>query len=170
MVSNEKDFYSVVTYSIKNTQLDDIEVLPGDEHIIPAGESSSYCLKKNSFLFVTRTTQQAIIEKHLNNISSNSNKVKIVKNLSENQKQEVQHDKKQNWKLLENVRQIIKRTDTPQRVNKSNADQNKEPRKKVIILVDLIVKGLNENDLSKNLNVKVQSFLGYTTEDVNLTQ
>ena len=96
--------------------------------------------------------------------------MKIVKNLSENQKQEVQHDKKQNWKLLENVRQIIKRTDTPQRVNKSNADQNKEPRKKVIILVDLIVKGLNEYDLSKNLNVKVQSFLGYTTEDVNLTQ
>ena len=46
VVSNEKDFYSLVTYSIKNTQLDDIEVLPGDEHIIPAGESSSYCLKK----------------------------------------------------------------------------------------------------------------------------
>ena len=95
MVSNEKDFYRVVTYSIKNTQLDDIEILPGDEHIIPAGESSSYCLKKNSFLFVTRTTQQTIIEKHLNNISSNSNKVKIVKNLSENQKQEVQHEEKQ---------------------------------------------------------------------------
>ena len=35
-----------------------------------------------------------------------------------------------------------------------------------MILVDLIVKGLNEYDLSKNLNIKVQSFLGYTTEDM----
>ena len=39
MVSNGKDSYRVVTY--KNTQLDGIEVLPGDEHIIPVDESSS---------------------------------------------------------------------------------------------------------------------------------
>ena len=30
-----------MTYNIKNTQLDDIEVLPGDQHILPVDESSS---------------------------------------------------------------------------------------------------------------------------------
>ena len=40
-VSNGKDSYRVVTCSIKNTQLDGIEVLPGDEHIIPVDKSSS---------------------------------------------------------------------------------------------------------------------------------
>ena len=35
VVSNVKDSYRVVTYNIKNTQLDDIEVLPGDHHILP---------------------------------------------------------------------------------------------------------------------------------------
>ena len=41
MVSNGKDSYTVVTYSIRNTQLDEIEILPGDEHVIPVNESSS---------------------------------------------------------------------------------------------------------------------------------
>ena len=35
-----------------------------------------------------------------------------------------------------------------------------------MILSDLIVKGLNEYGLLKNLNVKVQSFSGYTTKDL----
>ena len=44
VVSNGKDSYSsyrVVKCNIKNTRLDDIEFIPGDEHIIPVGESSS---------------------------------------------------------------------------------------------------------------------------------
>ena len=41
--------------------------------------------------------------------------------------------------------------------------KNKEPRKKAMILGDLMVKGLNEYDLSKNQNVKVQCFSGYIT-------
>ena len=35
-----------------------------------------------------------------------------------------------------------------------------------MILSDLIVKGLNEYGLLKNLNVKVQRFSGYTTKDL----
>ena len=42
-----------------------------------------------------------------------------------------------------------------------------EPRKKVMVLCDLIVKDLNEFfSLSKNQNVKVQSFSGYTRKDM----
>ena len=41
VVGNGKDSYRVVTYNIKNTQLDDIEILPGDQHIVPVDESSS---------------------------------------------------------------------------------------------------------------------------------
>ena len=41
VVSNVKDSYRVVTYNIKNTQLDNIEVLPGDHHILPVYDSSS---------------------------------------------------------------------------------------------------------------------------------
>ena len=40
-MSNGKDFYRVVTYNIKSTQLDDIKLLPGDEHILlPVSNSS----------------------------------------------------------------------------------------------------------------------------------
>ena len=35
VVSNGKDSYRVVTCNIKNTHFDDIEVIPGHEHIIP---------------------------------------------------------------------------------------------------------------------------------------
>ena len=41
VVSNGRDSYRVVTYSTKNTQLDDTEVLPGDQHIVPVDASSS---------------------------------------------------------------------------------------------------------------------------------
>ena len=41
VVSNGEDSYRFVTYSIKTSQLDDIEVLPGDQHIVPVDESSS---------------------------------------------------------------------------------------------------------------------------------
>ena len=41
VVGNGKDSCRVVTYNIKNTQLDDIEILPGDQHIVPVDESSS---------------------------------------------------------------------------------------------------------------------------------
>ena len=41
VVSNGKDSYRVVTYNIKNTQLDNIEVLPGDQHLVPVHENSS---------------------------------------------------------------------------------------------------------------------------------
>ena len=98
------------------------------------------------------------------NIPFNSNKVKTVKHLSENQKQKIQYEENQQYKLLETVWQTIKETDPPQKVNRINADKNSQPRKKVMILGDSMVQGLNEYGLSKNQNVKVQSFSGYTTE------
>ena len=73
--------------------------------------------------------KQIIIEKLLDNISSNSGKVKTVKHLSENQKQKVRHQEKQQEKLLEAIQQTIKETDPPQKVNRNNPDKNKEPRK-----------------------------------------
>ena len=218
-----------MTYSIKNTQLGDLEFLPGDQHIVPADESSSIsplspidilyeeftnfktfvCQKlkfikqelshveqntnkgdrrncnyetcyrdaldekiillesNSSFLLQELHNKQRIIEKILDNIpSSNSNKAKTVQHPSENRKQKVQHQEKQQEKLLETIRQTIKETAPPQKVNRSNADKNKEPRKKVMILGDSIIKGLNEYGLSKNPNVKVQSFSGHTTEDM----
>ena len=94
----------------------------------------------------------------MDNIPSNNDKVKTVEHLSENQKQKVQHQEKQQEKLLETVQQTIKETDPPRKVNRSNADKNKEPRKKVMILGDSMLKGLNEYGLSKNQNVKIQSF------------
>ena len=101
-------------------------------------------LESNStFLLQELHNKQIIIEKILGNISSNSDKVKTVKHLSENQKQKVQHQEKQQEKLLETVRKSIKETDPPQKVNRNNVDKNKEPRKKVMILGDSMVKGLN---------------------------
>ena len=92
--------------------------------------------------------------------------MKTVKHLSENKKQKVQHQGKQQEKLLETVRQTIKKNDSPKKVNRSNADKKKEPRKKVMNLGDSMVKDLNEHGLSENQNLKVQSFSGYTTEDM----
>ena len=43
-ISNGNVSYRVVTSNIKSTQLDDIQVLPGDEQIIPVDESSSISL------------------------------------------------------------------------------------------------------------------------------
>ena len=40
VVSNGRDSYRIVACSIKNTQLDGIEVVPGDQHIVPVDESS----------------------------------------------------------------------------------------------------------------------------------
>ena len=71
--------------------------------------------------FVTRTTQQILIEKLLDNIFP---KIK---------KKKVQHQEKQQGKLLETVRSTIKETDPSLKTNKNNADKNKEPRKKVMI-------------------------------------
>ena len=41
VVSNGKDSYRVMTHNIKNTQLDDIEVLLGDQHIVPVDDDES---------------------------------------------------------------------------------------------------------------------------------
>ena len=91
----------------------------------------------SSFLLQELHNKQIIIEKLLDNIPSNSHKVKTVKHLSENKKQKVQqHQEKQQEKLLKAVGQTIKETDLQQKVNRSNADKNKEPRKKVMILGD----------------------------------
>ena len=102
----------------------------------------------------------------MDSIPSSSDKVKTVKHLSKNQKQKVQHQEKQQEKLLKTVRQTIKETDPSQKVNRSNADKNNERRKKVMTLGDSLVKGLKEYGLSKKQNVKVQSFSGYTTENM----
>ena len=144
----------------QNTQLNDNEVLPGNEHITPVNDSSSISLllpidllyeeftnfktfvfqelnfikqklsdvKENtnksdrqncdvetshrneldekivllesnsSFLLQKLHNKQIIIEKLLDNISSNTDKVKTVKHLSENQKQKVYHHEKQQEK------------------------------------------------------------------------
>ena len=66
----------------------------------------------------------------------NSEKAKTVKHISENQKQKIQHQKKQQEKLPETVRQTINETDPSQKINISNAGKNKEPKKKVMILGD----------------------------------
>ena len=157
VVSNGKDSYRVVIYSIKNTQLNDIEVLSGDEHIIAANEGSSISPRSpidlpykeftNSKTFVCQElnfikqelsdvkqntnksdrrnfnvetwhrntldekivllesnssflllhNKQIIIEKFLDNIPSNSDKVKTAKHLSENQKQKVFKKNKFDW-------------------------------------------------------------------------
>ena len=65
----------------------------------------------------------------MDSIPSNSDKVKTVKHLSENQKQKVQHQEKHQEKLLETVRQTIKETDPPQKVDRSNADKKKRTQK-----------------------------------------
>ena len=83
---------------------------------------------KQSHLFVTKA-QQIIIENVLGNIPPKSEKVKTVKHVSENQKQKVQHQEKQQEKPLDKP----SRKPTHHK-NKSNADKNKEPRKKVMIL------------------------------------
>ena len=179
-------------YNIKNTQLDDIEVLAGDQNTVPVDEISSISLlssidilyeeftnfktfvcqelnfikqelsdvlqntnksdrrncnyktchrnalgekielleSNSSFLLQELQNKQIIIEKLLGNIPSNNDKVKTVKHLSENQKQKVEHQEKQQEKLLETVLQTIKETNPSRKVNRSNVDKNKEPRKK----------------------------------------
>ena len=155
----------IPTYNIKSTQLDDIEFLPDDEHIIkPISNSSlisslspidllfedfsnfktsvcqklnmikqelsdvkqntnksdkqscgdcnkanaietlderNYCLKAvASFCYKNYTR---IIENFLDNILPNSKRVKAVKHISENQKQKVQYQEKQQEKLAESA-------------------------------------------------------------------
>ena len=132
VVSNGKDSYWVVTRNIKNTHLDDTEVSPSDEHIIPAAESNyvpplssidilyeeftnikTFVCQEVNFIKqelsdVNQSTNKsntwncnhetchknalddkvALLE--TNNTSSNSDKVKTIKHLSENHKQKVQ--------------------------------------------------------------------------------
>ena len=123
-------------------------------------------LESNSTVLLQELhNKQIIIEKPLDNISSNNNKMKTLKHTFENPKQKVQHQEVQQEKLLEIIPQTIKETGPTQKVNRSNADKNKEPRKKVMILGHLMVKGLNKYGLSRKQNDKV-SFSGYTTEDM----
>ena len=71
-------------------------------------------LESNSFFLLQELhNKQIIIEKRLDNILSNSDKVKAVKHPSEDQKQKVQHQEKQQEKLLETFRQTIKEIDPP---------------------------------------------------------
>ena len=90
----------------------------------------------SSFLLQELQNKQIIIEKLLENIPSNSDNMKTVKNLSENKRQKVQHREKQQEKLLETIQKTIEQTDQPQKVNRNNADKNKEPKKKDTILGD----------------------------------
>ena len=75
--------------------------------------------------------KQRIIEKILDNIPSNSNKAKTVQHPSGNRKQKVQHQEKQQEKLLETIQQTIKETAPTQKVNRSNADKNKNLERKL---------------------------------------
>ena len=72
MVSNGKDSFTVVTYNIKNTQLDEIEVLPGDEHVIPVNESSSISLfSPTDLLYEEFTNFKTFVFQELNFINKN---------------------------------------------------------------------------------------------------
>ena len=82
MVNDGKDSYRVVTCNIKNTQLDDVEVLPGDPHIIPVDESSSIppfspidILYKEFTNFKTFVCQEMnFIKQELADVYQNTNK------------------------------------------------------------------------------------------------
>ena len=63
----------------------------------------------------------------MDSIPSNSDNMRTVKHLSENQKQKVQHQEK----LLETVRQTIKETDPPQKGNRSNTDKTKNSKRQL---------------------------------------
>ena len=92
--------------------------------------------------------------------------MKTVKHLPENQKQKVQHQEKQQEKLLETVLQTNKEIDPPIKSINAMQTKNKDPRKKVMIFGDSMVKCFNQFGSSKNENVKVQGFSEYTTEDM----
>ena len=79
-----------------------------DEKIVLLGSNSSFLLQELH-------NKQIIIQKLLDNIHFNNDKKKTVKYLSENKKQKVQHQDKQQEKLLETVRQTIKKTDPPKK-------------------------------------------------------
>ena len=61
----------------------------------------SYCLKVIAFLLQELHSKEIIIEKLLDSIPSNSDKVENVKHLSDNQKQKVLHKENEQEKLLE---------------------------------------------------------------------
>ena len=67
------------------------------------------------------------------NYTTNTYRKTFGQHISENQKKKVQHQEKQQGKLLETVWSTIKETDPSLKTNKNNADKNKEPRKKVMI-------------------------------------
>ena len=72
MVSNGKDSFTVVTYNIKNTELDEIEVLPGDEHVIPVNESSSISpFSPTDLLYEEFTNFKTFVFQELNFINKN---------------------------------------------------------------------------------------------------
>ena len=87
--------------------------------------------------------------------------MKTVKHLSEKQKQKVQHQEKQHEKLLETVQQTIKKADPPQKVKRNNAGRNKEPRKKVMILGDSMVKGLSKCSGTKFFRIHHRRYVRY---------
>ena len=66
----------------------------------------------------------------MDSIPSNSDNMRTVKHLSENQKQKAQHQEKQE-KLLETVGQTIKETDPPQKGNRSNTNKTKNSKRQL---------------------------------------
>ena len=78
-----KDSYRIVTYNIKSTQLDDIEVLPGDEYIIILVSNSSLIpplspidlLFEDFSNFKTSVCQKLnFIKQELSDVKQNANK------------------------------------------------------------------------------------------------
>ena len=77
VVSNGKDSYRVVTCNIKNTHSDDIEVIPGDEHIIPVDESSFRPrLSPTDILYEEFTSFKTFVFQELNFIKQELSDVK----------------------------------------------------------------------------------------------
>ena len=82
VVSNEKDSFRLVTSNIKKTQLDNIKVLPGDEHIMPLSDSSSISFLSlidllseeftNFKIFVCQ--EQNFLKQELSDVKQNTNK------------------------------------------------------------------------------------------------
>ena len=81
VVSNGKGSYRVVTYNTENTQLNDIEVLLGDEYIMPVNEISSISplspidLHEKFTKFITFVCQEVnFMKQELSNVKQNTNK------------------------------------------------------------------------------------------------
>ena len=90
-----------LSYVKQNTNKSDRQTCNDETFHRNALDEKNYCLKSIApFCYKNYT---AIIERFLGSILPNSEKVKTVKYISENQKQKVQHQEKQQQKLADSA-------------------------------------------------------------------